>query len=175
MNIPSYSHAFSIIGRYGPVILFFVSLLVLSGKKMTREIYIAGFIINIFFNSLLKILIKQKRPNKDKSDSLMSSLMDTAPEAQKEKAKSVHRYGMPSGHAQTIAYSLGFIALTVSNLYVIIAFALLVFITCVQRVLWSRHYVDQVIIGIAIGLAVAYLAVKIKIRLMELESHDRPE
>ena len=141
---------------------------------MTREIYIAGFVINIFFNSLLKILIKQKRPNKDKSDSLMSSLMDTAPEAQKEKAKSVHRYGMPSGHAQTID-SLGFIALTVSNLYVIIAFALLVFITCVQRVLWSRHYVDQVIIGIAVGLAVAYLAVKIKIRLMELESHDRPE
>ena len=80
---------------------------------------------------------------------------------------------MPSGHAQTIAYSLGFIALTVSNLYVIIAFALLVFVTCVQRVLWSRHYVDQVIIGSAVGISMAYLTVKIKTRLMESESHNR--
>ena len=63
MNIPSYSHVFSVLGRYGPVILFFISLVVLSGKKMTREIYIAGFVVNIFLNSLLKILIKQKRPN----------------------------------------------------------------------------------------------------------------
>jgi membrane-associated phospholipid phosphatase len=169
----SYSQAFSIIGRYGPVILFFSSLVALAGKEMTRRIYIAGFIVNILLNSVLKILIKQKRPNKDKSDSLLSSLMDTAPEAEKEKVKSVHRYGMPSGHAQTIAYSLGFVALTVNNLYVISAFLLLTVTTCIQRVLWNRHYVDQVVVGCATGIAMAYLAVKIKTKLMEHESRGQ--
>jgi|TARA_X000000368_G_scaffold298847_1_gene237972 membrane-associated phospholipid phosphatase len=171
MNLSTYPHIFiqiaSLIGRYGPVILFFLSLLFLSGKYITRDIYIVGFMVNVFVNSILKILIKQKRPNKYKSTTLISSLMDSAPESQKEKEKSVHRYGMPSGHAQTVSFSLAYISLVLNNLYISTAFLVFTVITCIQRVVFTRHYIDQVIIGAFVGCVMAYITYKIKNKIIE--------
>jgi membrane-associated phospholipid phosphatase len=63
---------------------------------------------------------------------------------------------MPSGHAQSVAYSLAYITLALNSAYISGAFFFFFLATCVQRVMARRHYIDQVLAGCVVGAGLAY-------------------
>ncbi len=154
------------LGRFGPFITFILTLFILNHKSVTIYIYLAGIIIDTFINPLIKLIIRQRRPDKTKSNSYISATLDTSknpnhtiyPDSFLEKTTDAHRYGMPSGHAQTSAFNTMFIWLTTKSMHVTLFYIVMTFITCAQRVIARRHYIDQVITGLVIGIIIAYFS-----------------
>lgn len=147
------------VGSYGPTILFIISVVLLFALDKTKLLlyYIAGFGINIILNILLKGLIKQPRPmNDNQLFNIINNkkhglhFMDNIP---------FNAYGMPSGHAQLVLYSLIFIFLSLKThryiyFYLILLYALVCFITLYQRVAYDFHTIFQVIVGSLLGLMI---------------------
>jgi len=69
-----------IIGWNGPLIIFIISIMNFWKQKYIYG-YLVFYIINIFINNLLKITIKENRPN---NNNII-----------KEKNTDINRYGMP--------------------------------------------------------------------------------
>ncbi len=153
---------FQTIGVLGPYILIALSCIYLwIHQKITYLQYFgAGSVLNLLINSLVKKLLKEPRP---KEDLLVAAdispyefgLSDTG------KRQGLDRYGMPSGHAQTTAFTLAFMAPifeSMSNstsvsvfspmfaLYVAVAT-----VTVVQRVACYHHTAAQIVVGLMLG------------------------
>lgn len=155
------------IGRFGPMIMFFYSLFLLRGKAQTMSVFIAGFMVQLLANVVLKLVARQPRPDKsNRQGTVLSALLDESRQQVPERFgfRSAHSYGMPSGHAQSITYCLAFVLAAigcVGNVAAIAVLAAFVLITCVQRVTSRRHYVDQVIVGAAVGAGIAIYMVRL--------------
>jgi membrane-associated phospholipid phosphatase len=141
--------------NYNPQILFITSLLLFLIYQNIKIliIYIIGYVLNRLLNILLRNIIKDTRLT----------------ENGKEK------YNMPSGHSQTVIYSLVFITIfllyiNVNNinnhinnniLYVkiiiIILYSFLSLVTLYNCIKYNYHTKDQVFIGSLIGGIFAYL------------------
>tara|TARA_Y100000816_G_scaffold236105_1_gene181893 strand:+ start:1480 stop:1983 length:504 start_codon:yes stop_codon:yes gene_type:complete len=157
------------VGRYGPLILSVVATAMLFKFKIRRDVFILGSIGMLFLNSILKILISQRRPDKYKSDSIFSAQLDSS-KTIKEKEKHIHSYGMPSGHAQSVAFCVMYIYFTFKDMYATSVFAFFAIWTCIQRVVFKRHYVDQVIAGLLVGSFSAYYVYQGALKLLESKS-----
>ena len=146
-------NAFSYTGINGYYILFFVSLFLLRNSHNFLALYIAGFGFNYLANLLLKSIIKQPRPNENEALFNIHMLH--------HKHIGVERYGMPSRHAQLVAFSTIFIYLSLqSHKYIhsiFLFFIIMTIITCSQRVVFNEHTVAQVIAGAFIGGGLAYI------------------
>lgn len=104
-------------------------------------------IYNRFEKELVQLIFKYSsspflthRPNK-KCNSYISTSIDCQ--------------GMPSGHAESI--TLAFILLSLFKISPIYLSLVIIFIICLQRILWKRHTIYQVIIGILLGCFYAIL------------------
>jgi membrane-associated phospholipid phosphatase len=135
------------IGENGPIILFFISLLLLLNKYILILYYIIGFIINLLLNIVIKNIIKEPRPTNKYQKNFEKRI----------KAVSSDTYGMPSGHAQSIFYSLIFIHKSFNNIYLSLFYLLICLNTLHQRVNMGYHSISQVIVGAIIGLIVGYI------------------
>ena len=156
------------VGRYGPLFLGVLVSYLLWPLQMKRDVFIVGFIINLLINGALKLLIKQRRPDKHKSDSLLSAFLDTSKPKKMDKNEAVaHSYGMPSGHAQSAIYCLAYIMYTLQSTIVTLFFLFFALWTCIQRVVFKRHYVDQIIVGALVGFMLAYYSYKLSLALVE--------
>jgi len=143
-------------GLYGPLILFFFSLYVLRHKRNFLIYYSFGFFINVLLNLVLKKLIQQPRPRED------IHVPNIIPTNGKRYGYDV--YGMPSGHAQTVFYSITFTYLVLTNKFrdfkwswTLLLFLLIGLITLFQRVLYKNHTILQVLVGSLIGTGIAYI------------------
>jgi membrane-associated phospholipid phosphatase len=152
---------FQTIGVLGPYLLIVASCVYLwMHHKFTYLKYFgAGSALNLLINSLVKMLLKEPRPKEDLLNSSETSpyefgLSDTG------KRQGLDRYGMPSGHAQTTAFTLAFMAPileAVPNSFVSVfssLFALYVAvatITVVQRVAFKHHTIAQIMVGLVLG------------------------
>lgn len=169
----SISYIANHLGRYGPLILFIMALVSLHPFKLKRELFVIGFVLDFFVNAVLKQLIKQRRPNKYKSNTIVSANYDTSrefksrPSWPKGAEIKVHTYGMPSGHAESVSYCTTYIILAINNIYLTMSFLFFAIITCSQRVLNRRHYIDQVLAGILVGTSFSYFMYSISIMLIE--------
>ena len=139
---------FAYIGFFGPFILLISTsiLLYLSNKYNLLGFYIGGFFLNSFINSILKLLIKEPRPSED------AGLFEG--ELYHNKRVSFDKYGMPSGHAQSMGYSVGFIFGIFKNPLITNIYLLLSFATMAQRYLYKNHTILQLIVGFIVGLGV---------------------
>jgi len=99
--------------------------------------------MNIGVNGLLKQLIKQSRPKKNIT-------------INKQDAIRSRGYGMPSGHAQTAASNLVFIALLFRNEVLTSLATLQVLLTIYQRYSFRMHTASQLFVGSIIGSASGY-------------------
>lgn len=157
------------LGKYGPFIMFIFSLIIMKSKTVTTYAYILGFVLNTIINPMIKLIIKQRRPDREKSTTFISAIIDQSknindlkhPPSFIEEATDAHRYGMPSGHAQTAFFSLVYVWLTYRNIKITSVYMLLTIITCIQRIITRKHYLDQVVIGAIIGgvLAVFFFTI----------------
>lgn len=142
----------SLIGNYGPLILFLLSSFLLRNTSNALFYYIIGFIFSIILNIILKLTFKQPRP-RDNEDLFKLALNYSN---KYNYILPFNIYGMPSGHAQSVMYSTIFIYLMFKNPKISIFYLLISLITIFQRVEDLHHTVFQVIIGFIIGLLVGY-------------------
>jgi len=132
------------IGVFGPLLLMAFSFLLLLNKPLLLCVYIIGSGTNIVVNLILKNLFKDPRP---KEDILLLDLGLT-----KDKRAPLDRYGMPSGHAQSVGFSCSFIYFTLHNASFFYIYLLVSILTMFQRYKYKNHTFFQIIIGFIIGL-----------------------
>ena len=134
-------YTIDMIGLFGPLILLFLNLYLFFYRKYYLYSYIIFFFINGALNKLLKQITKIPRP---KNQLFFNKL---------EKLNGVEKYGMPSGHAQSIGYSIAFLCnmiISTNKLFILALFIGL--ITIYQRFKYRRHTIPQLGIGLIIGL-----------------------
>jgi membrane-associated phospholipid phosphatase len=139
---------FDYIGFYGPNILFILSLVVLRNKMNLMLVYVVGFIANTLLNHILKGAFQQPRPTEEIHLFQMEQLY--------RKQIGFDRYGMPSGHAQSVLYSTAFIYYAFKNIKVTTLYLIVSLMTLYQRVKFKNHTVFQVIIGSLVGFLVGF-------------------
>ncbi len=143
-----YKSIFSPIGYAGPLLLFFLSLFILREKLKWMIIYLIGFFCNSLVNIIIKHIVRQPRPSDNPE--LINMLLNSGREL------SFDKYGMPSGHAQSVFYSTIFIFMVTKNVYILFLYALISLITITQRYINKRHSLLQVFVGLIIGCIIGY-------------------
>jgi hypothetical protein len=142
VNISSINpNIIDIIGLSGPLILFIISIINLWKQKYIYG-YLLFYIVNTFINNLLKISIKEPRPNNNTIN---------------EKYTEIHKYGMPSYHAQSVVFSLVYLYLVNKSVFLLLIEIFIVFITLYQRWYYRHHTIEQLAIGSLVGGINAYI------------------
>jgi len=147
------------IGIFSPLLLFFISFLLLLNLTNYLHFFIGGFIVNIFLNVILKLIIKEPRPLEDKK------AIEIAVE--NNRKISFNKFGMPSGHAQEDGFCLAFIACVLKNMWVTTGYILITIITLYQRYTYKKHTLLQIGLGLVIGLAVGYITYVLSRKFIE--------
>lgn len=138
------------IGFFGPLILIFSSIILLIKKQNLLVYYLIGLGTNSITNVILKLLIQDPRPKED------LPLFEAELAHNKERII-FDKYGMPSGHAQSMAYSLGFIMFALKSHLVTNIYFILLLVTICQRFVYKNHTVAQLLVGLIIGFTIGYL------------------
>lgn len=157
-----------LIGFNGPIFITIIAFLNLLDKMP----YLIGFIffnvLNIQLNEVLKNWFVQPRPEKinlqeDQKLHIFYKLFGESLFRRNLNNNSVHVYGMPSGHAQTAAFALGFLFIVCNKLpyYIIISSASLFCLTLFQRWYRKKHTIYQLLIGSIIGFIFAVFSYQI--------------
>ena len=115
---------------------------------------------NMFFNKLLKTIIREPRP----SDQLFY--------ADFEKLNNEERFGMPSGHLQSIGYSFGFLYFMKRPTPLLLTALFFGSITAFQRYKFHRHSIAQLTMGSLIGFSVSYLFFSVTENLLTIHGHQ---
>ena len=137
-------------GVIAPAVLFIVSIFLLQNKIKYLQVYIAGFILNLALNAILKYAIKEPRPTQNEK-ALKIAIANN-------NRIGFDKYGMPSGHAQTCGYSLAFITLVLNNPLITGLYLVATLVSVSQRYRHLNHTLLQIIVGLAIGIAFGYLS-----------------
>jgi len=145
---------FNYIGEHGPIILIITTIFLLKNRDNLLFYYLIGIFINTILNLVLKIIIKQPRPNEDSKKFALAlknfkyTFKDGIP---------FNIFGMPSGHAQNVLFSTMFVYLSLYNNKKIFYFYLAItLLTLCQRVTSENHTVLQILVGSFVGMLVAY-------------------
>jgi len=150
-NIKKYNYLEKIFINVGfnmPSIAFLLSFIYIFLKKGKIMLFIIFFFLCMIINTSLKLIIKEQRPEKR---DFYTPLLG-------------HEYGMPSGHAQLVTFSLFYLYLLYPNNPILLFIAsLCTTITSYQRVYTKMHTKKQVYAGIGVGLLLAFIASNIVI------------
>jgi membrane-associated phospholipid phosphatase len=106
--------------------------------------FMLGSILNYELNNILKNWIKEPRPN------------NPLPYIDDHLIKGAQIYGMPSGHAQIISFTIVFMILTKRPVYLILFSSFIGMLTLIQRWKYRRHTIEQLIGGTIVGSFFAY-------------------
>lgn len=139
------TNAINIVGFIGPLLAIGITLYHLWQFPVYMFVYICFLIVNTGINHGLKLWIRQRRPLDGKS--ILG-----------EVYTGVHKYGMPSAHAQSIMYSVTYLYSTTNNIHLLVTGLCIVGVTIYQRWAYNRHTIFQLIVGMLIGSIIAYMA-----------------
>jgi membrane-associated phospholipid phosphatase len=151
-----------LVGFYGPIILGLVNAMFLWCRKMYLISYVICSALNLLVNSALKIIIKEPRP----SVQIYMNDHDIVPDSAPSK------YGMPSGHAQSVGFSTTFLYLVVHSPATLCVSLFICALTIYQRHKYRRHTIYQLVAGLTIGSLFAlasYEATVVLIRQPEIK------
>lgn len=130
------------IGDQSPILLAVISVLHLIRQPKYAIAYVAFSVINTFFNIYLKQTLKQPRP-----------------QILVEDPSHWGYYGMPSGHAQHILFTLVFLLLVRPSWIVFWLCLTLGSFGLIERYVNRRHTLEQLFVGGVIGIAFAIVSV----------------
>jgi membrane-associated phospholipid phosphatase len=147
-----FEHIIDFIGFHGPEILFITSIGYLYVKHNYVTIYTIGFVANNIINYILKGLFMQPRPTDNEQLFKMERMY--------RKVMTFERYGMPSGHAQSVLYSTIFIYFATQNIMLTLFYTLVSLATLYQRVASEHHFFSQTIAGAIIGGTIGFACYK---------------
>lgn len=152
---------FKLLGNQGPTILFFESLYLLYEKSNYIMYYVGGYIINFILNILLKFIIQEPRPFINTKLIKLSKKKSTFFVNKDGSLYSI--YGMPSGHAQAVMFSLVFIYFVLINdknqKYYLTSYVIISLLTFYERVKTNVHTKKQVFVGAICGVIIAYICI----------------
>jgi hypothetical protein len=137
------------IGLYAPIILFILTLFLLRNFTKYLYFFVSGFILNNIINIILKLAIKEPRPN-DEQKAIEIGVVNGA-------RIGFDKFGMPSSHAQNCGYCLAFITLVFNDPLITTIYALISIISVFQRYLYKNHTILQLIIGFIVGIIIGYI------------------
>ena len=136
------------IGYFGPIILALMNVYYLFYRKTYLYAYIIFLFVNQYINKGIKYFVKEPRPQ------------NQIPFLSKIDKIGIEKYGMPSGHAQSIFYSTTFLYLTTLSSYLLIISLFFCAVTIYQRYIYRRHTLKQLTIGSLIGIIIGYTVFK---------------
>jgi membrane-associated phospholipid phosphatase len=136
------------IGLLAPIILFGLTLLFLRNNIYFLLFFVFGTILNNIINILLKFIIKEPRPTKDKT------IIEIG--IANGQRISFDKYGMPSGHAQNCGFVLAYTTPILQNPPLTGLFIIISFVSLFQRYLYNNHTILQLTIGLIIGIIVGH-------------------
>lgn len=144
---------FNYIGEHGPLILIITTIYLLKNRDNLLFYYLVGIFVNTIVNLVLKIIIKQPRPDEDPKKFALAlkhfkyTFKDGIP---------FNIFGMPSGHAQNVLFSTIFIYLSLHNKKIFYFYLVISLLTLCQRVTSKSHTITQIMVGSFAGGLVAY-------------------
>ena len=138
------NHTLDTIGYLGPLLLAIENTYVL----WNRQFYLIGYLLlgmmNTMINKILKGIFREPRPKGG------VNIFDT------EIHYGTDIYGMPSGHAQTVAFSSIYVYLANPNNSIFLLNIFILFLTAYQRWNYKKHTTSQLVMGSIVGGIVAY-------------------
>ena len=149
------STIFSNFGRLGPIILIVFASYLLWKKSNLFFYYQIGIVISAILNLVLKGILQCPRPSEDLKEFNLA-------------IKNGHRFifkngipydifGMPSGHSQSVMFTVTYIFLTLKNLKISFVFLFVALLTMAERIVDNHHTFMQVVVGGLTGILYAYL------------------
>jgi len=159
--------SFGWIGTMGPYLLNIVSFFLLSSNPVFLLFYILGAFINIMINFTLKVWIQDPRPKED------IKLFELG--VKHGKRSTFDQYGMPSGHSQSVGFSLAYIFLTLYNTNISLFYSTISLITLMQRFEYKNHTFPQIIVGFLLGLFLGYVFYQIAKRMTKGKINAKPD
>lgn len=136
-------------GKYGPALLIVCTLYLLKHTNKLFFYYIVGIILNSILNLILKGIIQEPRPI---MDSRVATLAKThAKQYFFKYGIPFDIFGMPSGHAQTAAFSAVYMYLAVKKVKWVYFYMFIIGIICWQRVESLYHSISQIVVGLLFG------------------------
>ena len=147
---------FNSIGFFGELIMVFLVTGLLSNRTIDLTVYYIGLVFSQLLNRILKPVLKGTRPSNP-----IKFL------ASEHFTKKSNTYGMPSGHSQSVFYSLTYLYFVLGKFYPWLCFASIIGIaTIIQRWVHHNHTILQLfagaVLGSLFGYSVFYLHAKIK-------------
>jgi dolichyldiphosphatase len=159
------------LGFLTPIILFIISFYLLFTKQSYLYYFLGGLVINNILNIILKLLIKEPRPNSEFKNIELAV----------KNGDSIHfnKFGMPSGHLQNSLYILIYSLLSIGPSNMFILYIILIVICAYQRFITYNHTILQLIFGSMVGSIIGYITylfanTKIKGDLKEREDDNSP-
>lgn len=138
---------FDNIGFYAPIILIFTNIYSMWKNYTYTIFYIIFIFLNEGFNRYLKLLFKEPRPIGYGDNTELG-----------RPYKGAHLYGLPSGHAQSVFFSLIYSWCVLESPYIFMFELFICLVSMYQRIKYKRHSLKQVIIGGIVGTAVGYVS-----------------
>jgi membrane-associated phospholipid phosphatase len=148
------NNIFDTIGFNGPIIVGIITIYQLLKRKLYLIAFFIFYYFNTFINEELKMYIKQERPKDGKNYS-------------NENNSGAHVYGMPSGHAQSVFFSLTFLHLVIQSEILLIINLFIASLTMYQRWSYKKHTIEQLIAGAIAGVFIAYISFRITKKYLE--------
>ncbi len=140
-----------LIGFYGPLVIGLINVFALWSRKTYLISYVLFFAANSFINGILKNIIQQSRP----SGQIYLNDHDVVPDSAPSK------YGMPSGHAQSVGYSVTFLYLVVHSPAVLYVSVFIGALTLYQRFKYRRHTISQLFAGLLTGSLIGMVSYEV--------------
>lgn len=137
---------FDKIGFYGPFVSAAINIFLLWKQQFYLIIYIFFLIINSFLNKIIKLIIREKRPNGHKQNTF-----------DKYGYNGADLYGMPSSHSQSAFFSLIYSWLVIHSVPLFIIQLFICSLTVYQRWKYKKHTIEQLSVGAFIGSIFAYI------------------
>ena len=134
------------IGFFGPLINLVTTSFFLLNQKTYLLVYLVFFFINTHVNKILKSVFREPRPK----NSIFVNEIDND--------RGSDKYGMPSGHAQSVFFSLAYLYLVKENPYAILLETFIASLTLYQRWKFNRHTISQLFVGSLFGIFMAFIA-----------------
>ena len=137
-------NTFDTVGFYGPLIVMGLVIIDLFSQPKYNWVYIFFIVANDILNRGLKLMFREPRPE------------GRIQFSERESYTGASKYGMPSGHAQSIGFSLMYLWLvrTMDATWILSSF--IGALTLYQRWKYRNHSIIQLLVGFLCGCGFAW-------------------
>ena len=141
-------------GKYGNIILLFLSMHFLWNKENLFFYYNVGFFTDALLNLILKGCFQYPRPCEDINT--FNLALTHGKRFIFKNGMPYDIFGMPSGHSESVMFSTVFIYLALRKKNILYLYLFLSLVTMCHRVTYNHHTFAQVFAGAIVGSLFGY-------------------